>query len=298
MFTSIHIQESGQNYICYLITSKCILHCRETPWSPTCNAWHSLENYFFEGFCWFLHPWSFPTSVFYDRWMNTSKSQAFSDWLTLAPLYPPLHPTSVLCFLFLVHHSLSTNSYKRPTKIWKRINEVKKVLSKAEVYHLWLGKLLYLCAIFKLQSKNKPDAQRQEMVIGTLALLRGLFIVAFEISRASGPKSCRTQGESVHLSIHPSIYPKRALAWASLRRVLGQGGMWGWMVGWIDVRPYIQIPPVFYRTSSIIWAEAQKENLCLIAYIKKIKNLSCFSQLWYCEIYVFRYKVIHFGSRW
>ena len=26
-------------------------------------------------------------------------------------------------------------------------------------------------AIFKLQSKNKPDAQRQEMVIGTLALL-------------------------------------------------------------------------------------------------------------------------------
>ena len=34
----------------------------------------------------------------------------------------------------------------------------------------------------------KPVARRQEMVIGTLALLRGLFIVAFEISRASGPK--------------------------------------------------------------------------------------------------------------
>ena len=153
---------------------------------PTKNSKnHNLKNW---KFCWFYCLCSFPTSVFYDRWMNTSKSQAFSDWLTPAPLYPPLHPTSVLCFLFLVHHSLSTNSYKRPTKIWKRINEVKKVLSKAEVYHLWLGKLLYLCAIFKLQSKNKPDAQRQEMVIGTLALLRGLFIVAFEISRASGPK--------------------------------------------------------------------------------------------------------------
>ena len=50
-------------------------------------------------------------------------------------------------------------------------------------------------------SERKTDlqtvAQRQEMVSGTLALLSGLLGVAFYVSRASAPKSCRTQGESV-----------------------------------------------------------------------------------------------------
>ena len=45
---------------------------------------------------------------------------------------------------------------------------------------------------------DKPVAQRQEMVISTLALLSSLFMVAFQVSRASAlTKSCRTQGESV-----------------------------------------------------------------------------------------------------
>ena len=35
---------------------------------------------------------------------------------------------------------------------------------------------------------KKPVAQRQEMVIGTLALLNGLFMAAFQVSRASAPK--------------------------------------------------------------------------------------------------------------
>ena len=42
---------------------------------------------------------------------------------------------------------------------------------------------------------DKPVAQRQEMVISTLALLSGLFMVAFKVSRALPTKE--TQGESV-----------------------------------------------------------------------------------------------------
>ena len=41
---------------------------------------------------------------------------------------------------------------------------------------------------FVMESLCKPVAQRQEMVIGTLALLSGLFMVAFQASRASAPK--------------------------------------------------------------------------------------------------------------
>ena len=42
---------------------------------------------------------------------------------------------------------------------------------------------------------DKPVAQRQEMVISTLALLSTLFMVAFEVSRALPTKE--TPGESV-----------------------------------------------------------------------------------------------------
>ena len=38
------------------------------------------------------------------------------------------------------------------------------------------------------QNKKEPGAQRQEMAIGTLALLFGLFRLAFEVSRALVPK--------------------------------------------------------------------------------------------------------------
>ena len=43
------------------------------------------------------------------------------------------------------------------------------------MYHdsAWLGR-----------DQNKPVAQRQKMIIGTLALLKSLYIVAFQVSRA------------------------------------------------------------------------------------------------------------------
>ena len=44
---------------------------------------------------------------------------------------------------------------------------------------------------------DKPVAQRQEMVISTLALLSSLFMVAFEVSRASPTKEI--QGESMYV---------------------------------------------------------------------------------------------------
>ena len=40
----------------------------------------------------------------------------------------------------------------------------------------------------KREIEEEPVAQRQEMVIGSLALLNGLFMVAFWVSRASAPK--------------------------------------------------------------------------------------------------------------
>ena len=48
--------------------------------------------------------------------------------------------------------------------------------------------------------EEKPVAQRQDMVIGTLALLFCFSKLVFKVSRAADPKgtmSCRTQGESV-----------------------------------------------------------------------------------------------------
>ena len=38
------------------------------------------------------------------------------------------------------------------------------------------------------EEEEEPVAQRQEMVCGTLALLRDLSIVAFPVSRAAAPK--------------------------------------------------------------------------------------------------------------
>ena len=58
------------------------------------------------------------------------------------------------------------------------------------------------------QRKEKPVAQRQEMVFGALALLSFVTIKTFKVSRAAAPKgtkSCRTQGESVHPYVHPSV---------------------------------------------------------------------------------------------
>ena len=46
------------------------------------------------------------------------------------------------------------------------------------------------------------------MVFGALALLSFVTIKTFQVSRAAAPKgtkSCRTQGESVHLSIRSSM---------------------------------------------------------------------------------------------
>ena len=67
-------------------------------------------------------------------------------------------------------------------------------------------------------------------------------------------KSCRIQGESVHLSVHPSDCP-------SLK---GRGEVvrtYGHTDVWMDIRTNVQIPPVFYRTSSPLvpsGADAQK----------------------------------------
>ena len=58
-------------------------------------------------------------------------------------------------------------------------------------------------------SRMKPVAQRQDVVIGTLALLWQLLLKLFiDVSRAADPKgtkSCRTQGESVRTSVHLSV---------------------------------------------------------------------------------------------
>ena len=58
------------------------------------------------------------------------------------------------------------------------------------------------------EREREPVAQRQDVVSGTLVLLRHFYESAFEVSRAADPKgtkSCRTQGESVHPSVHPSV---------------------------------------------------------------------------------------------
>ena len=55
----------------------------------------------------------------------------------------------------------------------------------------------------------KPAAQRQDVVSGTLALLWHFHESISLVSRAAdwkGMKSCRTQGESVHPSIHLSAF--------------------------------------------------------------------------------------------
>ena len=88
------------------------------------------------------------------------------------------------------------------------------------------------------------------MVIGTLALLSGLFMVAFEVSRAwpqRGMKSCQTQRESVDLSVHPSIHLSTDSP--CLSQSLEGWGNWGmpeWTEGLTDGRAYRF--PVFYRT--------------------------------------------------
>ena len=51
---------------------------------------------------------------------------------------------------------------------------------------------------------DKPVAQRQEMVISSLALLSGLFMVAFEVSRASPAKEI--QGESVVVKLYSALW--------------------------------------------------------------------------------------------
>ena len=60
-------------------------------------------------------------------------------------------------------------------------------------------------------SRMKPVAQRQDVVIGTLALLWQLLLkLIIDLSRAADPKgtkSCRTQGESVRTYIRPSVRP-------------------------------------------------------------------------------------------
>ena len=56
---------------------------------------------------------------------------------------------------------------------------------------------------------REPVAQRQEVVSGTLALLKHFHDSAFKVSRAAdskGTKSCRTQGESVHPYQEPRSY--------------------------------------------------------------------------------------------
>ena len=61
-----------------------------------------------------------------------------------------------------------------------------------------------------MKKELKPVAQRQDVVIGTLALLWQLLSKLFiYVSRAADPKgtkSCRTQGESVRTSVRPSVH--------------------------------------------------------------------------------------------
>ena len=61
----------------------------------------------------------------------------------------------------------------------------------------------------KKERKIEPVAQRQDVVIGTLALLWQLLSKLFiDVSRAADPKgtkSCRTKGESVCMYVHLSV---------------------------------------------------------------------------------------------
>ena len=76
----------------------------------------------------------------------------------------------------------------------------------------------------KKEKDKEPVAQRQDVVSGTLALLLHFHESAFKVSRAAypkGTKSCRTQGESVHPSIHPSVSFWQVWALRGLGQTLG-----------------------------------------------------------------------------